>query len=382
MVWWNNCDSLNWLTIAAAIYYFGEVRSIRNSLIATAAAVGRFQALAALTCRVMFYQPPTLGEKDLLACPVRLVLNNSWYAHISSFLFADYHRLSSVGGEHALAKIVTTLFTSCEKHYGWLTVRLYCAFKPTFGMGIVGWGGMLRYLARFNKATMRRTCGVPVVWITVLLAVILLIGIELFGYALENGQLAQLIKPTEVSTKHAHLIPSNSHFSQISTRTIQFTVEQYVGSTPHQRRQWTMTVKRLKQWCDSSWMIWCIYWYCYRTPQFGSTRTRNMWKQMWQRCQHQWHLLYVRCTPIIPPNPIHSVVLIFVAYPLVLALSSMIISPPARRIKSSLNHLGSQKFEGFMQRLQTEVNLLVDLIQCMNAFTKSQTRLYVVGECI
>ena len=51
-----------------------------------------------------------------------------------SFLFADYHRLSSVGGEQALAKFVTTLFQAAEKHYGWLSVRLYCAFRPKFGI--------------------------------------------------------------------------------------------------------------------------------------------------------------------------------------------------------------------------------------------------------
>jgi hypothetical protein len=59
-----------------------------------------------------------------------------------------------------------------------------------------------------------------------------------------------------------------------------------------------------------------------------------------------------------------------------MATSAIFVSPPIRRIKSTIKHLDTQKFEGFMQRLQTEVNLLVDLISCMNAFTRSQTRLY------
>lgn len=50
-----------------------------------------------------------------------------------SFLFADYHRLSSIGGEQALAKIVATLFEAAENHFGALPVRLFCALRVSFG---------------------------------------------------------------------------------------------------------------------------------------------------------------------------------------------------------------------------------------------------------
>lgn len=68
-----------------------------------------------------------------MSCEVRSEQEDAFLERFYSFLFADYHRLSSVGGEQALAKIVTTLFQAAEKHYGWLSVRLYCAFRPQFG---------------------------------------------------------------------------------------------------------------------------------------------------------------------------------------------------------------------------------------------------------
>lgn len=63
--------------------------------------------------------PRFLFVSNHLRCRARKML---------SFLFADYHRLSSIGGEQALAKIVSTLFEAAESHYGVLAVRLFCAF--------------------------------------------------------------------------------------------------------------------------------------------------------------------------------------------------------------------------------------------------------------
>jgi len=68
-------------------------------------------------------------------------------------------------------------------------------------------------------------------------------------------------------------------------------------------------------------------------------------------------------------------------YPLTHALLSLLYSPPVRRIKRCMRHLETHKFEGFMQRLQTEVNLIVDLVNTVNAFTRSQTRLFVYFVC-
>lgn len=61
---------------------------------------------------------PSRIEKDLIACPV-------------SFLFADDHRLSFIGGEQALVNIIISLFISAEHHYGTFAVRLFCAFNST-----------------------------------------------------------------------------------------------------------------------------------------------------------------------------------------------------------------------------------------------------------
>lgn len=67
---------------------------------------------------VLTLNAPLRTSKDLIACPV-------------SFLFADDHRLSFIGGEQALANIIQSLFNSAEHHYGTFAVRLYCAFNST-----------------------------------------------------------------------------------------------------------------------------------------------------------------------------------------------------------------------------------------------------------
>ena len=154
------------------IYYFGELHDIGNRVLSNWAQIlGRAQALITLTGRVLFYHPPRLGEKELISCPV-------------SFLFADYHRLSSIGGEQALAKIVTTLFNACERHYGWLSVRLCCAFKPQFGERIVK---EIDCISPVNSrhAHLRRICGIPVVVLTVAAVLIVFAATWIFGYALQ-----------------------------------------------------------------------------------------------------------------------------------------------------------------------------------------------------
>ena len=76
-------------------------------------------------CLLVPFRKSTVSTDDALAI-VRMEI-------ICRFLFADYHRLSSIGGEQALAKIVSTLFERAEGHYGALTTRLFCALKVGYG---------------------------------------------------------------------------------------------------------------------------------------------------------------------------------------------------------------------------------------------------------
>lgn len=47
----------------------------------------------------------------------------------SRFLFTDYNRLSSVGGETSLAEMIATLSDACEREFGFLATRLFRVFK-------------------------------------------------------------------------------------------------------------------------------------------------------------------------------------------------------------------------------------------------------------
>ncbi|KAM8914162.1 kinase D-interacting substrate of 220 kDa B isoform 4-T4 [Spinachia spinachia] len=69
-----------------------------------------------LLLKLMFVNPPELPEQTTRALPVR-------------FLFTDYNRLSSVGGETSMAEMIATLSDSCEREFGFMATRLFRVFK-------------------------------------------------------------------------------------------------------------------------------------------------------------------------------------------------------------------------------------------------------------
>ncbi|XP_061086487.1 kinase D-interacting substrate of 220 kDa B-like isoform X2 [Conger conger] len=69
-----------------------------------------------LLLKLMFVNPPELPEQTTRALPVR-------------FLFTDYNRLSSVGGETSMAEMIATLSDACEREFGFLATRLFRVFK-------------------------------------------------------------------------------------------------------------------------------------------------------------------------------------------------------------------------------------------------------------
>ncbi|KAJ1349873.1 hypothetical protein KIN20_005534 [Parelaphostrongylus tenuis] len=51
---------------------------------------------------------------------------------------------------------------------------------------------------------------------------------------------------------------------------------------------------------------------------------------------------------------------------------------PRKRVNAAARSIHKLRFEGLMQKLQTEVDILADMIRSLDAFTRSQTRLVVV----
>ncbi|XP_012582826.1 PREDICTED: kinase D-interacting substrate of 220 kDa [Condylura cristata] len=79
-----------------------------------------------LLLRLMFVNPPELPEQTTKALPVR-------------FLFTDYNRLSSVGGETSMAEMIATLSDACEREFGFLATRLFRVFKTEDTQGKKKW---------------------------------------------------------------------------------------------------------------------------------------------------------------------------------------------------------------------------------------------------
>lgn len=68
-----------------------------------------------------------------------LIFSQSFFVlHLSRFLFTDYNRLSSVGGETSMAEMIATLSDACEREFGFLATRLFRVFKhdETHGVSV------------------------------------------------------------------------------------------------------------------------------------------------------------------------------------------------------------------------------------------------------
>ncbi|XP_067840338.1 kinase D-interacting substrate of 220 kDa B isoform X2 [Heptranchias perlo] len=110
-----------------AIIYFGGRQEGENWNWAWALStkLARQISYLELLLKLMFVNPPELPEQTSRALPVR-------------FLFTDYHRLSSVGGETSMAEMIATLSDACEREFGFLATRLFRVFKTEDTQGKKG----------------------------------------------------------------------------------------------------------------------------------------------------------------------------------------------------------------------------------------------------
>ncbi|XP_006864065.1 PREDICTED: kinase D-interacting substrate of 220 kDa [Chrysochloris asiatica] len=106
-----------------------------------------------LLLKLMFVNPPELPEQTTKALPVR-------------FLFTDYNRLSSVGGETSMAEMIATLSDACEREFGFLATRLFRVFKTEDSQGKKKW---------------KKTCCLPSFVIFVFIFVCIIAGITLLA---------------------------------------------------------------------------------------------------------------------------------------------------------------------------------------------------------
>ncbi|KAL8172841.1 UNVERIFIED_CONTAM: hypothetical protein K2H54_027298 [Gekko kuhli] len=106
------------LYVFFTVIYFGGQREGENWNWAwvLSTRLARHIGYMELLLKLMFVNPPELPEQTTKALPVR-------------FLFTDYNRLSSVGGETSLAEMIATLSDACEREFGFLATRLFRVFK-------------------------------------------------------------------------------------------------------------------------------------------------------------------------------------------------------------------------------------------------------------
>lgn len=123
-------------------------------------ALARHIGYMELLLKLMFVNPPELPEQSTRALPVR-------------FLFTDYSRLSSVGGETSMAEMISTLSDACEREFGFIATRLFRVFKTEENQGKRKW---------------KRSCCVPSVLLFSLVLVCVLGGLGLLAFLrIETG---------------------------------------------------------------------------------------------------------------------------------------------------------------------------------------------------
>ncbi|CAL9686452.1 unnamed protein product [Knipowitschia caucasica] len=106
------------LYIFFVLVYFGSRREREswNWAWVLSTRLARHVGYMELLLKLMFVNPPELPEQTTRALPVR-------------FLFTDYNRLSSVGGETSMAEMIATLSDACEREFGFMATRLFRVFK-------------------------------------------------------------------------------------------------------------------------------------------------------------------------------------------------------------------------------------------------------------
>ncbi|XP_072354829.1 kinase D-interacting substrate of 220 kDa-like isoform X1 [Scyliorhinus torazame] len=118
---------LAFIYIFFAIIYFGGRQEGENWNWAwvLSTKLARQISYLELLLKLLFVNPPELPEQTSRALPVR-------------FLFTDYNRLSSVGGETSMAEMIATLSDACEREFGFLATRLFRVFKTENTQGKKG----------------------------------------------------------------------------------------------------------------------------------------------------------------------------------------------------------------------------------------------------
>ncbi|KAM6464316.1 kinase D-interacting substrate of 220 kDa isoform 1-T1 [Liasis olivaceus] len=150
------------LYIFFTVIYFGSRREGENWnwswVLSTRLA--RHIGYMELLLKLMFVNPPELPEQTTKALPVR-------------FLFTDYNRLSSVGGETSMAEMIATLSDACEREFGFLATRLFRVFKTEETQGKKKW---------------KKTCCLPSFVIFLFILSCIVAGITLIAYFKVNPE--------------------------------------------------------------------------------------------------------------------------------------------------------------------------------------------------
>ncbi|XP_063845071.1 kinase D-interacting substrate of 220 kDa B-like isoform X8 [Scylla paramamosain] len=275
-----------------------------------------------LVLQVIFCSPPGAQRKEW---------KDGVQARPLKFIFAEGAKPSSTAaGENSVVQMLGSLFDMVEREYGMFATRFYRAFRPK----AQGTSSPWKY---------RRLCGIPyVVIFFVTLACLVVVGVigGLYGFhpetPLEDGETGAtetMLEGDDMEEEDEVASGESSEESEYHDKQPYHTpiipITPIIPVTPHSLPP--------------------------RRPYHG----------------HLMNPLLITLGVLV------AVVVVANLHTLVRMVGSLVFSH-RRHLLRSVAKLDTIKTEGYLQTLKNEVNLMVEMVKCLDAFTIQQTRLVVV----
>nr|CAD7262820.1 unnamed protein product [Timema shepardi] len=276
-----------------------------------------------LILQVMFCHPPGANLNDGLAAqPIK-------------FYFTDQTRVSSsTGGENSVVQMLGSLYDAIENDCGSIPTRLYRAFRPKSIKSTSSW-------------RWRRLCCLPYSVIFVLSFLFLLVGISVLTIYL-------------MDLNNYSVADENNVYCRVpgTLCTVVF------------QEQCVLSCSRNNVYCHVPGTLGCS------VP--GTLCTVVFQKHCVRSCSRV----------VVIEQTVAHITLITIALLLCVGVVAnlytwgqmiqALLFSQRRHLQRAIARLDTLKSEGFLQALRSEVNLMTEMVKCVDSFTSQQTRLVVI----
>nr|CAD7429737.1 unnamed protein product [Timema monikensis] len=355
-----------------------------------------------LILQVMFCHPPGANLNDGLAAqPIK-------------FYFTDQTRVSSsTGGENSVVQMLGSLYDAIENDCGSIPTRLYRAFRPKSSkLGSLG-------VKSTSSWRWRRLCCLPYSVIFVLSFLFLLVGISvltIYLMDLNNYSVADENIVVWCGVFQEQCVLSHSRnivYCHVSGTMFTVMFQEHCGMLCSKNivEQCVLSCSRNNVYCHVPETLWCVVFqkHCVRSCSRNIVYdhvTGTMFTVVFQEhcgimCtvtfqEHCGVVFQKHCVQSCSRNIVVVVIEQTVAHVTLITIALLLcvgvvanlytwgqmiqalLFSQRRHLQRAIARLDTLKSEGFLQALRSEVNLMTEMVKCVDSFTSQQTRLVVI----